>query len=187
MGGELQIGVTRLLAHHIPLLSNVNLKMKQHIGEGMQNQLDRIEWKLDQILASLAQKTSDASSRDEVSQTGTTNPQRRILDLVDMPQLTTKQHAALQMLLRGADNNEIAMRFDVSPNTSKVYVRGVAKKLGVQTRAQIVVKLLDTFNELDDNSYRMLTGGLPKDWDRNFEEPDPFAPLYKIKRGSNDT
>ena len=105
----------------------------------------------------------------------------------DMPQLTTKQHAALQMLLRGADNNEIAMRFDVSPNTSKVYVRGVAKKLGVQTRAQIVVKLLDTFNELDDNSYRMLTGGLPKDWDRNYEEPDPFAPLYKIKRGSNDT
>jgi len=147
----------------------------------MQNQLDRIEWKLDQILASLAQRTSDASSSGEVSPTGITNPQ------VDMPQLTTKQHAALQMLLRGADNNEIAKRFDVSPNTSKVYVRGVAKKLGVQTRAQIVVKLLDTFNDLDDNSYRMLTGGLPKDWDANFEEPDPFAPLYKIKRGSNDT
>ena len=144
----------------------------------MQNQLDRIEWKLDQILASLAQKTSDASSNGEVLPTGI---------ITDMPQLTTKQHAALQMLLRGADNNEIAKRFDVSPNTSKVYVRGVAKKLGVQTRAQIVVKLLDTFNALDDNSYRMLTGGLPKNWDANFEEPDPFAPLYKIKRGSNDT
>ena len=147
----------------------------------MQNQLDRIEWKLDQIIASLALKASDASLSGEVSPTAIINSNP------DMPQLTTKQHAALQMLLRGADNNEIAMRFDVSPNTSKVYVRGVAKKLGVQTRAQIVVKLLDTFNELDDNSYRMLTGGLPKDWDRNFEEPDPFAPLYKIKRGSNDT
>jgi len=148
----------------------------------MQNQLDRIEWKLDQILACLVQKTSDASTSGEVSQTGIMNPL-----ITDMPQLTTKQHAALQMLLRGADNNEIAKRFDVSPNTSKVYVRGVAKKLGVQTRAQIVVKLLDTFNALDDNSYRMLTGGLPKNWDANFEEPDPFAPLYKIKRGSNDT
>ena len=147
----------------------------------MQNQLDRIEWKLDQILACLVQKTSDASTSGEVSQTGIMNPL-----ITDMPQLTTKQHAALQMLLRGADNNEIAKRFDVSPNTSKVYVRGVAKKLGVQTRAQIVVKLLDTFNALDDNSYRMLTGGLPKNWDANFEEPDPFAPLYKIKRGSNE-
>ena len=147
----------------------------------MQNQLDRIEWKLDQIIASLALKASDASLSGEVSPTAIINSNP------DMPQLTTKQHAALQMLLRGADNNEIAMRFDVSPNTSKVYVRGVAKKLGVQTRAQIVVKLLDTFNALDDNSYRMLTGGLPKDWDANFEEPDPFAPLYKIKRGSNDT
>ena len=144
----------------------------------MQNQLDRIEWKLDQIIASLALKASDASLSGEVSPTAIINSNP------DMPQLTTKQHAALQMLLRGADNNEIAMRFDVSPNTSKVYVRGVAKKLGVQTRAQIVVKLLDTFNALDDNSYRMLTGGLPKDWDANFEEPDPFAPLYKIKRGS---
>jgi len=156
--------------------------MKLIIGKGMQNQLDRIEWKLDQILACLVQKTSDASTSGEVSQTGIMNPL-----ITDMPQLTTKQHAALQMLLRGADNNEIAKRFDVSPNTSKVYVRGVAKKLGVQTRAQIVVKLLDTFNALDDNSYRMLTGGLPKNWDANFEEPDPFAPLYKIKRGSNDT
>ena len=153
--------------------------MKLIIGKGMQNQLDRIEWKLDQILACLVQKTSDASTSGEVSQTGIMNPL-----ITDMPQLTTKQHAALQMLLRGADNNEIAKRFDVSPNTSKVYVRGVAKKLGVQTRAQIVVKLLDTFNALDDNSYRMLTGGLPKNWDANFEEPDPFAPLYKIKRGS---
>jgi len=86
------------------------------------------------------------------------------------------------MLLRGADNTEIADRFNVTPNTSKVYVRGVAKKLGVQTRAQIVVKLLDTFNALDDNSYRMLTGGLPKDWDKNYEEPDPFANLYRVER-----
>ncbi len=146
----------------------------------MQNQLDRIEWKLDQILACLAQKTSDVSSRDEVSQTGTTSLN------VDMPQLTTKQHAALQMLLRGADNNEIAERFNVSPNTSKVYVRSVAKKLGVNTRAQIVVKLLDTFNDFDDNSYRMLTGGLPKDWDQNYAEPDAFAHLYRKESEDDD-
>ena len=143
----------------------------------MQTQLDRIEWKLDQILGALMAKAYDAPSSGEVSPTVLTSHH-----VVDMPQFTTKQHAALQMLLRGADNNEIAERFNVSPNTSKVYVRGVAKKLDVQTRAQIVVKMLDTFTAMDDNSYRMLTGGLPKDWDENYEEPDPFANLYRVER-----
>ncbi len=147
----------------------------------MQTQMDRIEWKLDQILGALMLKAHDAPSSGEVSPTAITHHH------VDMPQFTTKQHAALQMLLRGADNQEIADRFNVSPNTSKVYVRGVAKKLGVQTRAQIVVKMLDVFNDFDDNSYRMLTGGLTKDWDQNYAEPDPFAHLYRVERGENDT
>jgi len=150
----------------------------------MQTQLDRVEWKLDQIMARLMAEPSSKSQDDGATQTATHTGSTidRTPHHVDMPQLTTKQHAALQMLLRGADNTEIADRFNVTPNTSKVYVRGVAKKLGVQTRAQIVVKLLDTFNALDDNSYRMLTGGLPKDWDKNYEEPDPFANLYRVER-----
>lgn len=144
----------------------------------MENQLDRIEWKLDQVLAAIL--------RGEVgSDIAGTEVETRTVHL-NMPQFTTKQHAALQMLLRGADNNEIAERFNVSPNTSKVYVRGIAKKLDVQTRAQIVVKMLDTFNDFDDNSYRMLTGGLPKDWDENYAEPDPFAHLYRVERGEDD-
>jgi len=50
-----------------------------------------------------------------------------------------------------------------------------------------VVKMLDTFNDFDDNSYRMLTGGLPKDWDQSYAEPDPFANLYRVERGEDDT
>jgi len=149
----------------------------------MQNQLDRIEWKLDQILGALAARASDV----DTTRNGSVAEARVMQNVnVDMPQLTTKQHAALQMLLRGADNNEIAERFNVSPNTSKVYVRSVAKKLGVNTRAQIVVKLLDTFNDFDDNSYRMLTGGLPKDWDQNYVQPDPFARLYRKESEDHD-
>jgi len=91
----------------------------------MENQLDRIEWKLDQILGALMAKAYDAPTKGEASPTETSNHQAQ------MPQLTTKQHAALQMLLRGADNAEIAERFNVSPNTAKIYVRGIAKKLGV--------------------------------------------------------
>ena len=41
--------------------------------------------------------------------------------------LTTKQHGALQMLLEGCSNAEIAKRFDVSEDTAKVYVRTIAK------------------------------------------------------------
>ena len=160
------------------LLSTQELK---NVREAMENQLDRIEWKLDQILGALMVKAYDAPSSGEVSPSAPTSHHH-----VEMPQFTTKQHAALQMLLRGADNNEIAERFNVSPNTSKVYVRSIARKLDVQTRAQIVVKLLDAFNDFDDNSYRMLTGGLPKDWDQNYAEPDPFAHLYRVERGEDD-
>lgn len=96
--------------------------------------------------------------------------------------LTTKQHGALQMLLEGCSNAEIAKRFDVSEDTAKVYVRTIAKKYGVNTRAQIVMATLEEFNSLDDDVYMRISGGLPKDWHSNFEDPDPFAELYRTKK-----
>lgn len=132
------------------------------------NQLDRIEWKLDQLLASLLSKSHGEGGGK------TTSSQTR-----QMPQLTTKQFAALQMLMRGASNAEIAKRFNVSENTAKVYVRTIAKKLGVNTRAQIVREMLPILSTVDDNSYRLASGGLPLDWDELYEDDDPFAGLYR--------
>tara|TARA_B100001057_G_scaffold501169_1_gene621492 strand:- start:2110 stop:2601 length:492 start_codon:yes stop_codon:yes gene_type:complete len=96
--------------------------------------------------------------------------------------LTTKQHGALQMLLDGCSNSEIAKRFDVSEDTAKVYVRTIAKKYEVNTRAQIVMATLEEFNSLDDDVYMRISGGLPKDWHSNFQDPDPFAELYRTKK-----
>lgn len=96
--------------------------------------------------------------------------------------LTTKQHGCLQMLLDGKSNIEIAKRFGVSDDTAKVYVRTIAKKYGVNTRAQIVMATLEEFNSIGDDVYMRISGGLPKDWHRNFEEPDVFAELYTRKR-----
>ena len=96
--------------------------------------------------------------------------------------LTTKQHGALQMLLDGCSNAEIAKRFDVSEDTAKVYVRTIAKKYEVNTRAQIVMATLEEFNSLDDDVYMRISGGLPKDWHSNFKDPDPFADLYRTKK-----
>lgn len=53
--------------------------------------------------------------------------------------LTPKQHATLQMLMRGASNAEIAERLNVEESTAKVHVRALAKKFGVRRRSQIVL------------------------------------------------
>jgi len=147
----------------------------------MTTQLDRIEWKLDQILGALMAKAYDASTGDEVSPMETKATQMESV----LHKFTTKQHVALQMLMRGADNQEIADRMGVSINTAKVHVRGMFRKLNVNSRAQLIHRLHKEFDEIDDNGYMMMTGGLPKDWDGEFVEPDPFARLYAEKR--NDT
>ena len=145
----------------------------------MENQLDRIEWKLDQVLAAIL--------RGEVgSDIAGTEVETRTVHL-NMPQFTTKQHAALQMLLRGADNQEIADRMGVTINTAKVHVRGIAKKLGVSTRSQIIWKVHKEMIDIDENGYMMLSGGLPKDWDENYSEPDPFYGLYRSKNDEPKT
>lgn len=143
------------------------------------NQLDRIEWKLDQLLVALAKGTSQPIGTGDTTPTPEASGSHHPL-----PQMTTKQHAALQMLMRGASNLEIAQRFGVTENTAKVHVRSIAKKLGVNTRAQIVMKMMPVLSTADDNSYRLASGGLPLDWDETYEEPDPFVGLYGVKDGT---
>ena len=129
----------------------------------MENQLDRIEWKLDQVLAAIL--------RGEVgSDIVGTEVETRTAHL-EMPRLTTKQHAALQMLMRGASNADIARRFNVTENGAKVHVRTIAKKLGVNTRAQIVNKLLPILSTVDDNSYMPLLGSCVSMIDQRFTQP----------------
>jgi DNA-binding CsgD family transcriptional regulator len=143
------------------------------------DQLTRIEWKLDQVLAALAVRNAEV---EEPASATSTKPPENPFDegqRVDLlARLTTKQHAAFQMLVGGASNKAIADRFGVTENTAKVYVRGIANKLKVRTRAEIVMRLWGAFRAVDDESYRMMSGGLPKDWHKNYSEPDPFAELY---------
>ena len=135
----------------------------------MPTQLDRIEWKLDQLLSASRQ----GSSKDE----DTVIKGSEIL-----PRLTIKQHAALQMLLNGKSNKEMAERFDVSENTSKVYVRSIAARFRVNTRSQIVVACMSAFKDVDPDTYLAMSGGLPKDWDTHYKKPDKYAKLL-VKKG----
>lgn len=103
-----------------------------------------------------------------------------------LARLTTKQHAALQMLIAGKGNKDIAERFGVTDNGAKVYVRAIAKKAGVNTRSQILMTVYDEWNGIGAEQYKAISGGLPKDWAEKFlgsdVKDDPYAKLYIYER-----
>ena len=140
-------------------------------------QLDRIEWKLDTILQKLSETTPTQASVSKPI-----NAEER--PEVVLHPFTTKQHCTIQMLCRGASNKEIGDRLRITENSAKVHVRTICKKLGVNTRGQIILKLIDALKEIDDESYRLLAGGIPKDWDTKFaEDGDAYEHLI---HGEND-
>lgn len=141
--------------------------------------LARVEAKLDLIMASILQ-TRASSTVPSVDPT--TVPKAKSASNAPerfFRRFSIKQNAALQMLIHAASNDEIAERMGVSPNTAKVHVRTIAKKLGVNTRAQIMAVAGEHYRAIDDESYRAVTGGIPKDWHQNFRAPDPFAHIYR--------
>lgn len=81
-----------------------------------------------------------------------------------LAKMTPKMHGALQIVLAGGSNADIAERFDVTESTAKVYVRSVALKLGVKTRSEIVGKAMKTFEQLTDQEYMEMSRGVPKNW-----------------------
>ena len=130
-------------------------------------QLDRIEWKLDTIL----QKLPGLEGLSQ--QLGLSTLKK---DAADRPEVvlhsfTTRQHCVLQMVLRSASNKEIGDRMRITENSAKVHVRTIAKKLKVNTRSQIILATIEAVKEIDDESYRVLSGGIPKWWDAR-HEPD---------------
>jgi len=100
--------------------------------------------------------------------------------------MTMKQHATLQMVLKGWSNALIAHRLGISESTAKSLVRAIAAKLDVVTRTQVVLEAMDAFNDLSDEDYEMISGGLPKNWLERWPTPagDPFAEALKPRTES---
>jgi LuxR family maltose regulon positive regulatory protein len=59
--------------------------------------------------------------------------------------LTEREREVLHLLLEGASNREIACRLVLSVNTVKRHVYNISGKLGVQSRAQAVVRARDLY------------------------------------------
>lgn len=77
--------------------------------------------------------------------------------------VTEKQLKSAMMIMEGRGNGEIAGHFGVSENTAKVYVRTLAKKMGVSKRGQIAMKMKDVFDSVDDKTFYEMTG-VRKNW-----------------------
>tara|TARA_B110000008_G_C16700071_1_gene456323 strand:+ start:179 stop:616 length:438 start_codon:yes stop_codon:yes gene_type:complete len=136
------------------------------------NQIERIEKKVDVIL-------SEILDRQEKENLNTDS---------HLHTFTIKQHCVLQILLHGGQNAQIADIFNISTNTAKVHVRSIAKKLKVNRKEQIIIKMLHEFEKISENTYKILTKGIPKDWWRTYSDPCPFAKLYRQpnKKGGED-
>lgn len=59
--------------------------------------------------------------------------------------LTEREEEALRGIALGLTTKELAHRMEISPNTVKAFVRLIMIKLGVTTRAAIMVKVLDSY------------------------------------------
>jgi len=143
----------------------------------IKTRLERLEWKLDQLSTMLMQMIGRKGGESE-------GDAAKDLDAVEvLSRLTTKQHAAMQMLVQGASNAKIAERFGVTENTAKVYVRSIAGKLGVSSRMQVVLSVVPLLEMVAPKTYEIMSGGLPLDWASKYEErgePDRWRDLYRF-------
>ena len=108
---------------------------------------------------------------------------------VDPAAFTLRQHLVVQAVVRGWKNEQIAAFMNISPITVKTHLKGAADKLGVSRRAEVATAGAAMLADVDDETYKRASGGLPKDWAQKAEalkkpEDDEFWELYQpFKKG----
>lgn len=104
--------------------------------------------------------------------------------LMPFRSMSPKQNAALQMILRGARNQEIAKRFKVTESTAKVYVAGIMRHVGASTRSEIVSKIKRAFDNANTKDYQGVAG-IPHDWDLTWPKHKGHAVLERRKHAKS--
>ena len=62
---------------------------------------------------------------------------------VPFPELTDREREVLELVARGLDNADVALRLSVSPKTVRNHVTSIFDKLGLHTRPQVIVRARD--------------------------------------------
>lgn len=98
--------------------------------------------------------------------------------------LTRKQHQALNLVIQGKSNQQIANRMGITHSAAKAHIRSLMLKVGTDNRWELG-KTFDTLiAKMTDGEYEA-AAGIPKDWWKQ-EPPAPKAktkaPVKKARR-----
>ena len=95
-----------------------------------------------------------------------------IVEFKDLVPYTPKQHAVLQMIVKGVSTAGMAEALCVTESTVKVHLRSIMQKKDVRTRAGLAMWYSDVMKICDEETYKH-RAGLPKDWYENrMDYPD---------------
>ncbi|MFV0333424.1 MAG: hypothetical protein ACK5JR_05060 [Tropicimonas sp.] len=136
--------------------------------EALQEQLDRIERKLDRMLGLY----------DAIGSIAAGLPARLVGALHSM---SPAEHVALQMVLDNRSNHEISVCLDVEEERVARWVASVIDKLGVARRADIRTAMLPVMKVIPADEYERASGGIPKNWNDHYGVggiPDPYRRIY---------
>lgn len=103
-----------------------------------------------------------------------------------MRDMSPRQHAALQLLIQGWQNNQMSELMGVTESTVKMHVKKVCDRFGVKTRGQAAMLGQEIINLMPKDDYTRYSGGFPPDWGGSLSSAegtdDAYYQLYKPTR-----
>jgi DNA-binding NarL/FixJ family response regulator len=132
--------------------------------ERIEELLIRIEAKLDVLLSNKQSQTTPVEDRSIIK---------------DLLSFTPKQHAVIQMVWGNVATEAMADVLGVSISTIKVHIRGVMRKTGYKSRAQIAM-MAEEMLGMDAVAYER-GAGIPQDWYVNRDKHETHTKMLQQK------
>jgi len=155
-------------------MSNLNLALE----------IARLEAKVDVLINLVSNLASN--SKQAPTQTLEQPLQLNASQVGVMRDMSPRQHAALQLLIQGWQNNQMSELMGVTESTVKMHVKKVCDRFGVKTRGQAAMLGQEIINMMPKEDYTRYSGGFPPDWGASLLSAegadDPYYQLYKPTR-----
>jgi len=132
--------------------------------ERIEERLVRIEAKLDVLLGNKQSQTTPSKDKSLVKTLLTFTP---------------KQHAVIQMVWANIDTEAMARILEVSTSTIKVHIKGIMRKTGFKSRAQIAM-MAEELMAMDAGAYER-GSGIPSDWFINRDSYEAHTKMLQQK------